>query len=66
MLSWLTTLTICRKLNCRINDHLQFVIVPETFITSTLLSVITTFVNIKVHQLTDLTDPPSAPGPVQI
>ena len=61
MLSWLTTLKICRKLNFRINDHLEFVIMLETFITSTLLSVITTFVNTKLRQLIYLTDPLSAP-----
>ena len=27
LLSWLTNLKICRKLNFRINDHLQFVII---------------------------------------
>ena len=30
----------------------------ETFITGTMLSVITAFVNTKVRQLTDFTDPP--------
>ena len=33
----------------------------ETFITSTLLSVITIFVNTKLRQLIYLTDPLSAP-----
>ena len=35
---------------------------PETFFTDTLISVIITFVNIKLHQLTDLTDPLFTPG----
>ena len=63
MLSWLMTLKIRRKLNFRINDH-SYHSFPKTFITDTLLSAITTFVNTKVRHLADMTDPLSAPAVV--
>lgn len=52
------------KLNFRICGHLEFVIIvfQKDLSQPLLLSVITTLVNTKVHQLTDMTDPLSTPG----
>lgn len=63
LLSRLTTLKINRKLNFRINDYSEFVIIvfQKRLSQPLLLSVITTLVNTKVHQLTDMTDPLSTP-----